>query len=80
MEEMFIMMFGDLHIEMTMWRLYGDYLETSGWTNALTEAGIASSGTADSLLRVSHLTRTRHADQVTALALAKLQDDAFLSS
>ena len=77
---MFIVMFGDLHIEMAMWRMYGDYLEASDWTNALTEAGIASSGTADSFLRVSHLTRTRHADQVTALAFAKLQDDGFLSS
>ena len=42
------------------------------------KAGIASSGTADSLLKVSHLARTRHAHQVTALALAKLQDDAFM--
>ena len=63
-----------------MWRTSGNYLEASGWTNALTEAGIASSGTADSFLKVSHLTRTRHAHQVTALALAKLQNDAFLRS
>ena len=47
-EEKFIAMFGGLHIEMAMWRTYGDYLEASGLTNALTEAGIASSGTADS--------------------------------
>ena len=77
---MFKVMFGDLYIEMAMWRMYGDYLEASGWTNALTEAGVASSGTADSLQRVSHLTRTRHAHQVAALTLAKLQDDAFLHS
>ena len=44
----------------------------------LTEAGIASSGTADSFLKALHLSRTRHVHQVTALALAKLQDDAFL--
>ena len=43
-----------------------------GGQNALVQAGIASSGTADSFLKVSHLTRTRHAHQVTALALAKL--------
>ena len=46
--------------------------------NALTEAGIASSGIADSFLEVSHQTRTKHTHQVTALVLAKLQDDAFL--
>ncbi|KAK1891936.1 Ribonuclease PH [Dissostichus eleginoides] len=63
---------------MAMWKTYGDYLEASGRTTALTEAGIASSGTADSFLKASHLTRTRHAHQVSALALAKLQQDAFL--
>ena len=47
----------------------GDILEASGWTAALTEAEIASSGTADSFLKVSHLTRTRHAQQVTLLTL-----------
>ena len=77
-EGKFIAMFGGLHIEMVIWTTYGDYLQGSGWTSALTQAGIASSGTADSFLKASHLTRTRHAHQVTALALAKLQDDAFL--
>ena len=61
-----------------MWKTFGDFLEGSGWTNALTQAGIASSSTADSFLKASHLTRTRHAHQVTALALAKLQENAFL--
>ncbi len=32
-------------------------------------ANIASSGTADSYLKVSHVTRTRHAHQVTASSL-----------
>ena len=59
-----------------MWQTYGDYLKASRLTNALTEAAIAFSGTTDSFLKVSHLTRTRHAHQVTVLALAKLQDDA----
>jgi len=67
-----------MHIEMTMWKTCGDYLDGSGWTNALVQAGIASSGTADSFLKASHLTRTRHAHKVTALVLAKLQDEAFL--
>ena len=77
-EDKFTVMFGGLHIEMTMWKTYGDYVDGSGWTNALIQAGIASSGTADSFLKASHLTRTRHAHQVTALVLAKLQDEAFL--
>ena len=52
-------------------------MEGSGWS-VLIQAGVASSGTADSFLKASHLTRTRHAHQVTALALGKLQEDAYL--
>jgi len=57
-----------------------DLLEGSGWTIALTEAQIASSGTADSFLKVAHLARTRHAHQVTLLALLKLQQEASMLS
>ena len=73
-------MFGGLHLEMALWSICGDLLESSGWTAALTEAQIASSGTADSFLKVTHLTRTRHAHQVTALALHNLQREAFLQT
>ena len=41
---------------------------------------MASSGTAESFLSVSHLTRTRHAHQITLLTLHKLQKEAFLFS
>ena len=41
------------------WSTFGDYLEGSGWTAALIQAGVASSGTAESFLRASHLTKTR---------------------
>ena len=41
---------GGLHIEMTLWNTIGDFLEGSGWTPALCEAGVGSSGTADSFL------------------------------
>ena len=78
-EDKHVIMMGGLHIEMAMWNTFGDYLEGSGWTTALTQANVASSGTADSFLNASHLTRTRHGHQVSLLALHKLQDDAFLS-
>ena len=54
-ESHFIVMF---HTEMALWNTLGDLLECSGWTTALCEADVASSGTADSFLKVSHLTRT----------------------
>lgn len=75
-ETSYVIMFGGLHLEMALWNVLGDLLKNSGWTTALTEAEVASAGTADSFLRVAHLTRTRHAHQVTALTLAKLQHDA----
>ena len=46
----------------------------------LTESEVASSGTADSFLKVSHLTRIRHIHQITLLTLQKLQKEAFLQS
>ncbi len=79
-ENKYVVFFGGLHIEMAIWKTIGDYLEASGWTTALAQADIASSGTVDSFLKASHLTRTRHAHQVSALALAKLQEEAFLKT
>ena len=38
-------------------------LENSGQTTALVQAEVATSGTTDSFLKGSHLTRTRHAHQ-----------------
>ena len=58
-------MMGRLHIEKaqcnTVGDLFvGDLLDGSGSTTALTESEVAPSGTADSFLKVSHITRTRH--------------------
>ena len=72
-----MVMFGGLHIEMALWNSIGEFLEGSGWTNALSEAGVATSGTADSFLKASHLTKTRHVHQITVLALNILQKEAF---
>ena len=52
--------------------MLGYYLAECGWTVALSEAGIASSGVADGLLNASYLTKTRHAHQIIA-TLYKLQ-------
>ena len=41
---------GGLHFKMAMWSTFGDYLDGCGWTAALNQAGIVSSGTADSFL------------------------------
>lgn len=41
---------GGLHLEMSLWNVVGDLLDASGWTIALTEAGGATSGAAESCL------------------------------
>ena len=72
-----VVMLGGLHTEMALWNTLGDMLEGSGWTTALTEAEVATSGIAESFLKCSHRTRTRHAHQVTLLTLHKLQQEAL---
>jgi len=51
-EDKFVIMFGGLHIEMTALKSIGSMLKNSGWTGALVEAEVASSGTADSFYRL----------------------------
>ena len=56
-EDHFVIVFGGLHIEMASLKVLGDLLEESGWTGALTQASVATPGTADSFLKASHVTR-----------------------
>ena len=76
-EEKFVIMFDGLHIEMAALKVIGDLLSGSGWTSALVQSGIVSSGTADSFLRASHVAKTRHAHQVTASSLYMLLHKAY---
>ena len=76
-ESGYVVVLGGLHTEMALWKMVGDLLEESGWCTAITQSNIATAGTADSFLKAAHLTRTRHAHQVTAVTLAKLQRDSF---
>ena len=54
-----------------MWRMYRNFLQGSGWTNAMAQAGIVSSaGISDSLPRASHLTTITHSNEITASKFA----------
>ena len=77
-EDHFVIILGGLHTEMAVFRCLGHWLDGSGWTSALTQAQIASSGVADSFLKASHVTRTRHAHQVTACCLHILLHKAYM--
>jgi len=43
-------MFGGFHIEMAALKSIGTLFQKGGWTEVIVEAGIASSGTAESFL------------------------------
>ena len=73
-EDQFVVMLAGLHIEMAAFKALGGWLDGSGWTDRLVQAGVAKVGMADSFLKASHITRTRHAHQVTAAALFILQN------
>ena len=65
-EDHFVVMFGGLHIEMAALKTLGDLLEDSGWTAALVQAGVASSGTSDSFLKAAYVTRTQRLSNLHA--------------
>ena len=76
-EQNFVLMLGGLHTEMAFMRTIGDWLDGSGWTSVLVNADVTSCGKADAMLHAAHVTRTRHAHQVTAVCLYILQRRAY---
>ena len=76
-EDHVVVMLGGLHIEMAAFKALGKWVLGSGWTEALTNASVASSGVADSFLSASHITRTRRAHQVTAASLHIMMKKAY---
>ena len=76
-EDKFVVVFGGLHIEMAFLKVLGDWLEGSGWTVVLSDANVATPGTANSFLKATNVTRTRRAHQVTACSLFILLKRAY---
>ena len=76
-EDNLLILLGGLHLEMASLATIGDLLNGSGWTHALALANIATPGTAESFLKTTHVTRARHAHQVTASALSILLHTAY---
>ena len=74
----YVAFLGGMHVELTVDKCLGNWLEGSGWTTAVTNSGIASGGTADSFLKTSHLGRTKHVYQLTAAVLYILVDHAYV--
>lgn len=66
-EDKYLVMLGAMHTEKMLWTVSGDWLEYSGWTTAITNSGVATSGTAQSFIGASHICRYVHQVSVTAL-------------
>ncbi|KAK3915994.1 Putative aryl-alcohol dehydrogenase AAD10 [Frankliniella fusca] len=72
-----LMMLGPLHIEMAFLKVIGSLLEGCGWLQIVISSGIATSGSAEALLKVSHVKRSREVHQVTAAVLYSLMLEAY---
>jgi len=78
-ESSYVVMLGGLHSKMTLLKALGDLLDGSGWTSALSQADVATVGTADYFLKASHVKKTARAHQISACALYALQQQAYCS-
>ena len=78
-EDRIVMMMGGLHIEMAIQNIIGKWLAGSGWTDIFLKAGVATAGRCESLLRSSHVKRTRYAHEVSVAALYVLRNEAYLA-
>ena len=76
-EDRFVTVMGGLHIEMAVLKALGFLLKDSGWVEALSTANVATPGTAESLLYVSHIKRCRHFHEVTCSVLHLLKQRAY---
>ena len=76
-EDKCFVILGGLHIEMATLRALGIWLQDSGWVPALVQAEIATPGTAESFIKVAHVTKTRHVHQITAASLSILKHKAY---
>ena len=73
----YVVMFGGLHIEMACFKLLGDLVCDCGWTTALSDVDISTSGTAQSFWSCSNTNKTRQAHQVTVCVLFDLIMSTF---
>ncbi|KAJ8865818.1 hypothetical protein PR048_033340 [Dryococelus australis] len=70
-EDKIFITFGSLHIEQDFLKAIGKYLDGSGWTQML-RAGVANHGTAESLIKVANIAKTRLTHQISAAAFYQL--------
>ncbi|KAE8739201.1 hypothetical protein FOCC_FOCC015307 [Frankliniella occidentalis] len=78
-ENKLVVLLGPLHIEQAFLRMLGSYMEGCGWNAIITHSGIATSGSSEALLKVTHIKRAREVHQVTAAVLHTLLIEEYNS-
>ena len=68
-EDKFVLVLGGLHIEKLIYEVIDDYFEGSGWSIAISNGRVASSGESETYTGGHSITCLRYFFQVTALAL-----------
>jgi len=64
-EDRIVMLMGGLHIEMVIQNMIGKWPPGSGWTDILRKVGVATAGMCKSLLKSSHVKRSRYTHEVS---------------
>ncbi|KAJ2938093.1 hypothetical protein O0L34_g19419 [Tuta absoluta] len=75
-ENKFVMMFAPFHIEKAFLGIIGQYMAGCGWISVVVNAGMTARGTAEALLKVTQVKKSRTAHEITAAALYKLLNEA----
>ena len=68
-ERTFLVTLGAMHTEKMLWGASGNWLDDSGWTTALVNSGVTTSGRAQGFIGVHHICRTRYIHQVSVSAI-----------
>ena len=75
--ENFVFILGRLHIEITLLKVIGQILSNSGQLSAIEDSEVTSKGTAESMLNVNNINKTRRSLQITVCTLNKLLREAY---
>jgi hypothetical protein len=79
-EDKFVMMFAPFHIEKAFLGVIGQYMDGCGWISVAVNAGLVTQGSAEAILKVSHVKKSRTAHEITAAALYMLVDQAHTAN
>ncbi|KAK3918979.1 Chromosome-associated kinesin KIF4 [Frankliniella fusca] len=76
-EDKFVVLFGHFHIEQNFLQLMGKFMKSGGWVGVAVNSGIIDVGSAEAILTVKHVTKSRLMHEVTCAVLFTLMHEAY---